>query len=256
MDPDPEKIVDRVQRFEEALAQQGLRPKSNLVPFGDGHLHSVEEVVAFIEAADEDADGWEQVTGFFHQLGDLDSKWNAIRRVADSTDDPSKLVAVAVFAFEALIEETRDELPARLEIAAESPCVRKMLASCWVSMRYDGIIGQYADRTSIVGSDSSGDMGALLSAAPIEGEARRLARPVSDGDSPVTSTPASDLSAMERDRLPSTTTGGVEVWDLLSESHVSIEISSEGTPVRVAFRNPRLTASEAKQSCSCPRTTH
>ena len=57
-------------------------------------------------------------------------------------------------------------------------------------------------------------------------------------EAPLTSTPLSDLSAVESDRTVHGSRRVCEVWDMLSESTVSVEISSEGPPVRVAFWNP------------------
>ena len=56
---------------------------------------------------------------------------------------------------------------------------------------------------------------------------------------PLMSTPVSNVSDAEPDRLPPTSSGqGCEVWDMLSESDVWVEISSHGTVVRLQFWNP------------------
>jgi hypothetical protein len=138
-------VAALVVQLKDALAQRGIRDEDHLVPFGDGHLHSVEEVITFIDAADVDDRAWVQVTGFFHRLGDLDSRWSSIQRVGDSTQDPDKLAQLAVYAFEAIIERTRDELEARLEVACQSTSVRKMLSCCDVSARYVELIERYAE---------------------------------------------------------------------------------------------------------------
>ena len=92
--------------------------------------------------------GWDQMAGFFYGLrDDPDRQWAALREVASATDDEDKLVSLAVFVLEAMIEPTQDTLESRLRVACASPSVRKMLRSCDVSSRYIEILDRFATST-------------------------------------------------------------------------------------------------------------
>jgi hypothetical protein len=113
---------------------------------GDGTIRSVADAVHFIGSVPSGDDaGWDQIAGFFYRLHGPDLQWSAIQEVADATDDPGTLAGLNAFAFEALIEEARDDLERRLQVACQSPSVRTMLTGSVVSTRYDQVIAKFVD---------------------------------------------------------------------------------------------------------------